>query len=188
MKYFRLALSTLLLATLIACGSDDDDDGDVNGDVAGDVAGDEVDEGGGEEVDEEIDNGTGGGAVDASQVALQAIVGVWDTTDFEDEQQDVSFSVIRADGSASDYDYLGDEFDNLEDCYLRINFEITHVGDSRFSITSGEFENDENDLFDISVQDGNLVTQLIGDETPDIFPPADLTEADFTPLCGPSFE
>ena len=187
MKYFRLALSTLLLATLIACGSDDDD-GDVNGDVAGDVAGDEVDEGGGEEVDEEIDNGTGGGAADASQVALQAIAGVWDTTDFEDEQQDVSFSVIRADGSASDYDYLGDEFDNLEDCYLRINFDITHVGDSRFTITSSEFENDENDLFDISVQDGNLVTLLIGDETPDIFPPADLTEADFTPLCDSSFE
>ena len=184
MKFFRLALSTLLLTTLIACGSDDDDDGDVNGDVAGDVAGDEVDE----EIDDEADDGTGGGAVDASQVALQAISGVWDTTDFEDEQQDVSFSVIRADGSASDYDYLGDEFDNLEDCYLRINFDITHVGDSRFSITSGEFENDENDLFDISVQDGNLVTQLIGDETPDIFPPADLTEADFTPLCGPSFE
>ena len=50
MKFFRLALSTLLLTTLIACGSDDDDDGDVNGDVAGDVAGDEVDEEGGGEV------------------------------------------------------------------------------------------------------------------------------------------
>ena len=174
MKFFRLALSAFLFATLIACGGDDDD-----GSVAGDVsdAGDAGDAG----------DADGDGADDASLVALQAISGVWDSSDFDGGQQDVIFSVIRADGSATDYDYLGDEFDNSEDCYLRIDFNFIHEGDSRFSVTSSEFEDDDT-VFDISVQDGNLVTLLIGTDETENFPPAGLTEADFTPLCDSSFQ
>ena len=121
----------------------------------------------------------------ASPKAVRAIAGVWDTSEEVDGATDVHYSVIRQDGSASDYDYQGDSVDNLEDCYLKSDFTIEHESESRFAATFGPEQGTPQDL-DITLQNGNIRIVFIEDNEIDVFPPADKSERDLAPICDPA--
>ena len=116
---------------------------------------------------------------ETGQGALQAIAGVWDSSTDEEGLTDVLYTVIRADGSHTEYDYFGDSFDNVADCYVRFDSTLTHEGDSRFTL-SGDGIGDFN--FEFVVQSGNLQVTFDGGESV-LWPAASLTEADFLPIC-----
>lgn len=70
--------------------------------------------------------GSGGGSSpDETGAAVAAIdsrfVGLWDLTKVHEEYgEDVYYHYIGEDGTAIDYDYVGDSFDNIENCYVEV--------------------------------------------------------------------
>ena len=87
--------------------------------------------------------GSSGSSKDES--GIKDIVGVWDFTSTDDELTDEAYFHISSDGAYTIYDYLGDSFDDIEDCYAEFaNIgTITHLGGSDFLIVPvGEFDTD----------------------------------------------
>lgn len=128
----------------------------------------------------------GGDDDDGDQSPFQVVAGEWDTTDVEDGLEDINFTVIRADGTASGYDHRGDLFEHVADCYVKFDFALTHEGGSLFIVSTDGFEGCQR--LDLSVQSGRLHFALLDeDDETDNFPRADLSEAEMVPLCDSGF-
>jgi len=105
-------------------------------------------------------------SITTSVNSLDDIVGFWDATIEVDGLTDEIFFLITDSGLVSVFDYLGDSFDDSDDCYL-IAEEIlvfTHLNENEFlsesifdnSIISFNAFNDGSDL---------ILTDSSGDET-----------------------
>jgi len=85
--------------------------------------------------------GCGGGSSSSNEVTgLSSIVGVYDWSDeYPGGIIDEWYLGIDAQGYVSDYDYMGDSFDNLANCYvIDRNWErLTHISGNRFATLSG---------------------------------------------------
>ena len=56
------------------------------------------------------------------------LVGVWDTSQQVGQVVDELYTVVRSDGTGTDYDYQGDSFDQGLNCYLVSDYTITYLG------------------------------------------------------------
>lgn len=104
-----------------------------------------------------------------SNVVLADIVGVWDTSVGSDEM----YAVFHANGTYSDYDYLGDEADGVN-CYEKETGTITDLGDGRFRIDDSRFGT-------FSFSGDTLIFEA--PEGPYFLESTTLLESDFSPLC-----
>lgn len=109
---------------------------------------------------------------------LASIVGVYEWFDeYPGGLVDEWYFAIDAQGYVSDYDYMGDSYDNLGNCYVidRDWEQLVYVSENRFStVVAGE------DLF-IEIQDGGLlITPVDGSSEPEyIGPKVDIDVSSF---------
>lgn len=116
---------------------------------------------------------------DGPVLFISDVSGVWDVSEIEDGLLDEMYVFIREDGVISYFDYLGDEYDNLSDCYL----EALDVG--QFLPISGNlylFDTDEEqtEVF-VSTENGDLL--LDSDDSLVVWSPTNQRLSDFVPLC-----
>ena len=81
-------------------------------------------------------NDEGGSSGSTSVSGLSSIVGIYDWSDtYEGGIVDEWYIGIDAEGNVSDYDYLGDAYDDYMNCYsIDKNWDqLTHISGNRFS-------------------------------------------------------
>ena len=77
--------------------------------------------------------GSSGGS--ATNATFNDIIGTWQETD---DDGDIFVTVMRNDGTFTDYDYMGDTFDNGLDCYIDTDGGmITDLGNGDFVVDDG---------------------------------------------------
>lgn len=115
----------------------------------------------------------------AGVTGLASIVGVYEWFDYyPDGFIDEWYLGIDDQGYVSDYDYLGDSFDNIANCYVidRDWLRFVHISGNRFSTT---FDGDDlGDVFIEVDQGGLLITSLDGEQLA-IGPKVDIAVSDF---------
>lgn len=120
--------------------------------------------------------GCGSSDSSSNSTVLSDISGVWNSTIDGDE----TYDVFRVNGTYTEYDYLGDAFDNGANCYEKSDATIIEKGGNRFELISGG----ESLSFSANVKDDNITIKADGETL--VFPRSDLQESDFTPLCDGS--
>lgn len=80
----------------------------------------------------------------ASSAIDNRFVGLWDQTEVDNEYgEDVYYQYISEDGSVIIYDYYGDSFDDMGNCYAKVDYHDRYVregSDYRYIIGSdGQF-------------------------------------------------
>jgi len=128
--------------------------------------------------------GSGSDGDSSDSPSLSDISGIYDSGSTEDGITDEMYLVIRSNGTWTEYDYAGDEFDQGANCYVVADFgEIE-------GFENGEFElySDGLDAFtdvEIALVDDSLeVTSAEGD-TVSSFPSSTKVESEFTSqLCS----
>jgi len=87
-----------------------------------------------------LTGGTDTGSTDSSTSqtgggVTAAIAGLWnETTDEGADGTDVIYTQFNADGTGTSYDYLGDTFDEGDNCYDIINFTIEVLGNNQYRV------------------------------------------------------
>ncbi len=71
-------------------------------------------------------------------VTLNNLVGVWDSSRKIDNLIDEYYVVIKPNGSIVSYNYLGDSYDNLNNCYSENFRTIAEIGNGIFLVTDNE--------------------------------------------------
>lgn len=121
---------------------------------------------------------------DGSQAGLELISGVWDAFDLEGQLVDEGYLYISPNGEITSYDYLGDSFDNGDNCYSEF-FEgtVSFVSDSLYVFENVDGEERE---LDIRVTNDILRLSPVDDESlVDEFPRSTLFLSDLSPICDP---
>ena len=113
----------------------------------------------------------------ATDATLSKIAGVWDASTTIGQVTDEFYSVIRNNGTFTDYDYLGDSFDMGPNCYLVSNGTISDQGNGNFTVDGSSLSISINETVNpvtITVVEGNQAITL-----------TKLTrlESSFTPTC-----
>lgn len=123
---------------------------------------------------------SGGGGGNGGNTVPGDFVGVWDvSTDYGAMGIDEYYTVIRSDGTGTDYDYAGDSFDNVANCYWIDNYTITHQGGDSFQLRYSD-----NTTFDFTATVSNdVMTYTIPGFGTRNAPRSTLQESDFTPVC-----
>ncbi len=108
---------------------------------------------------------------------IASIVGVYEWFDeYPGGLLDEWYFAIDAQGYVSDYDYMGDSYDNLGNCYVidRDWEQLVHVSENRFSTVN------MGDVY-IEIQDGGLlITPVDGSSEPEyIGPKVDIDVSSF---------
>lgn len=115
--------------------------------------------------------------------SLTELAGVYDTTKTDDGEQDIGYLVIKADGTYTIYDFLGDTADNEADCYEKISLKVESLGDNQYKLT----KDGVNDSKVITLtKNGDTLTNISQDEGEVVtgaFKQTDKTESSFTPIC-----
>jgi hypothetical protein len=111
---------------------------------------------------------------------VKAFDGVWDDTSDSEDGQDISYSVVSG-NSYTSYDYMGDSFDEGDDCYEVSNATLEALGGTDYQLDFSDSG------FEISVEvqfirDGNKlsVTTEFGTSISTL---SNKTEDDFSPIC-----
>lgn len=103
--------------------------------------------------------GGGGGnsndTEDDNSIGLADLVGTWQIIDSE-EPDDITYTVIKEDGSFTDYDYfgdpVGDDNGNVVNCYGQEIGQMTELGNDQFRLSVADV--DEIDFeFALTVED-----------------------------------
>lgn len=130
-------------------------------------------------------SGDGGDSVDSvdsitptlADIALADIVGVWDDSKVYSSVTDEMYTVIRADGTGSYYDYMGDSFDNFGNCYeVLLSFTVEDLGGGNFLV-------DGTNVVHLTITNGALIS-VHSDGTTFTSPPTTLHEFNLAPLCS----
>ena len=128
--------------------------------------------------------GCGSGSDSGKNATLADIVGTWDASEEVGQEVDELYSIIKADGSITEYDYDGDSFDQGENCYYKYEYvTLVDQGEGDFSV---EYNGTEVATVKINLS-GNTM-EVSGTDEEGSFTSSsvrsDLTEDDFTPLCN----
>lgn len=115
---------------------------------------------------------------DTHSPSLKDIAGVWDATHEEDGLEDVSYIVISTSGDYTVYNYLGDAYDDLEECYDKVEWTITDLGGGYFAIEGDDIGTVEGKA---KLSNGQLI--ISDDSDTYVWQESDLDESDFIPLC-----
>lgn len=169
-------LGALLVLSLSACGSDNDNNNDGNVDESN-IESSATDN---HENDDNVDSNNESG--------LQDIAGTWKSTDtyLPDDNQpevtDIQYLIINENGLARNYDDMSDSAGSGENCYeLQEESEIKALGDDQFLITDSL-----NDITTITIRviEDTMTLSIPSDEgisTSQSFR-SDILESDLTAL------
>jgi hypothetical protein len=118
------------------------------------------------------------GSINNSSPSLADIVGVWDGSVTNINGTDEIYTVIKANGAAISYDYLGDSFDRGPNCYDKDTYTITDLGGGNFS--------GDGLVWNAIISNGNLVAtgSFEGNAFTITDVPSSLLESDFAPICN----
>lgn len=120
----------------------------------------------------------GGSSGGGNSAQLAEIAGVWDSSVTYGNVVDEIYTVINEDGTATEYDYLGDSFDDFANCYEKTDFTLTYLGGDEFRATGPD---GITFTFNASAS-GDTLTLRAGSQTIDVTRSA-LIESDFQPIC-----
>lgn len=115
--------------------------------------------------------------IDNNVSSINDIVGLWDATEETEEGVDNVYWGISPSGSLSIYDYLGDTFDDIANCYfIAEDFGlITNLGDSNFIVQIDD---------GVEVLTANIELSTVGDDLIMVF--IDEEEGDDSVRLSPS--
>jgi hypothetical protein len=128
--------------------------------------------------------GSDNGETSSSAEGFSSIAGVWAWPN--DGDGDEGYLVIRSNGTAADYDYAGDSFDNRGNCYwIDDSDQITHVSGHNYEIAYEYQGKLETDPVTIQVVSGGLMVQGVDEDGAYslLFTSTNLLETDLTPEC-----
>ncbi|MCE2572719.1 hypothetical protein [Motilimonas eburnea] len=118
----------------------------------------------------------------AKEASLVNISGVWDASELIDDKQDEFYVVIKDHGEISFYDYMGDEYDNLDNCYQNVSYSLTDLGDDLFEMVTNLSV-----VSNIKAQlDGDRLVLTRNDESQTLIK-SNRLESSFSPLCITDF-
>lgn len=111
---------------------------------------------------------------------FEEIAGLWQ---LDSDEGDILYIDITPDEVTS-YDYLGDEYDEGDDCYLVETSEILEVDGDTFTIEAPEFEGGQLEVT-ITVVSGklNVTITFLGEELTDTYTRSSAQTGSFTPVC-----
>lgn len=112
--------------------------------------------------------------------SFEEIAGLWQ---LDSDEGDILYINITPDEVTS-YDYLGDEYDEGEDCYEVEISEILEVDGDTFTIEAPEFEGGQLEAT-ITVVNGKLNIRItfLGEELTDTYTRSNAQTGSFTPVC-----
>ena len=127
--------------------------------------------------------GDGGGGSSSTAPSLVDIAGVWDASRTSGQDIDENYIVFKINGQMVTYDYMGDSYDEGQNCYEKVLSIIKDLGNGKFMVVS---EDGERDYVQISLSSNKL--RLTGEEgnmkISVTWTRANLLESYFTPLCS----
>jgi hypothetical protein len=108
-----------------------------------------------------------------------SIVGVWDVSSQQGQEVDEMYTVIRANGTGADYDYMGDSFDQGANYYAVDNYTITTVKTNTYKLS---YDDGFEATLSISVK-GDTMSYSTDGGSSGTAQRASFQESDFTPEC-----
>jgi hypothetical protein len=111
------------------------------------------------------------------------IIGVWDGSSGDENGYDEFYTVVRDNGTFTDFDYQGDTQDNGNDCYERADGSYRYEGDGIYVFN---FNGDSKDYRVKITKEQSLLYLAYSDGEDESWfnLTGQFTEADATPLCN----